>query len=79
MCLAVAGKIREIKDQQAVVDIEGNQVKVNTMFVPEAGVADNVLVHAGFAISILSEEDYQEHLRIMKELEEHAQKSIDSV
>lgn len=78
MCLAVAGEVKQITDNQALVDIEGNQIEVATIFVSEVKVGNKVLIHAGFAIGIISEDDYAEHLRIFKELDEHAQRVIET-
>ena len=57
MCLAVSGKIIECEDAEALIDLQGNRVRVSTALTPEASVGDWVLAHAGFAISLLSEED----------------------
>lgn len=78
MCLAVAGEVKHLTDCQATVDIEGNQIEVATIIVPEVKVGDKVLVHAGLAIGIISDHDYQEHRRIFKELEEHARQAIEA-
>jgi hydrogenase expression/formation protein HypC len=40
---------------EGIADLHGNQVRVSTLLVPEAGVGDWVLVHAGFAIQRLDE------------------------
>lgn len=57
MCLAVPGKILERTDEEALVDFQGNRLKVNTTLTPEAQVGEWVLVHAGFAISQIAEQD----------------------
>jgi hydrogenase expression/formation protein HypC len=57
MCLAVAGKIVERNGNEGAADVRGNQVRVRLDVVPEAAVGDYVLVHAGFAITVISEED----------------------
>ena len=77
MCLAVAGKIIELQEQDAVVDIEGNQVNVSTVLVPEAKIDDCVMIHTGFAISKLSEEDYAEHQRLMEEIDQYAREALE--
>ena len=56
MCLAVPGKVvrREADERdEAVVDLEGNAVRICTALVPALEVGDWVLVHAGFAIQRL--------------------------
>ncbi len=67
MCLAVPGKIEKIDGQTAVVDVEGNRISAMTALVPEAEVGDWVLVHAGLAVTVMSEEEAQETLGLMKE------------
>ena len=77
MCLAVAGKIIEIEEQNAVVDIEGNRVNVSTVLVPDAKLNDYVMIHTGFAISKLTNEDYAEQQRLMKEIDQYACEALD--
>ena len=72
MCLAVAGKIIELAGENAVVDVRGNQVNAVTALVPEAKVDDYVLLHAGFAISIITQQDHDEQAKIFEEIEKHA-------
>ena len=55
MCLAVPGKIVERSGDEAVVDLQGNRLKVSTALTPEVKVGDWVLVHAGFTITQLDE------------------------
>lgn len=67
MCLAVPGKIISIDDKTATVDIEGNRVSAMTALVPEAAVGDWVLIHAGLMVTVMSEEEAQETLSLMRE------------
>lgn len=60
MCLAVPGKVVECVDEQALVDLQGNRLCVSTLLTPDALVGDWVLVHAGFAIAIVNDEDAQQ-------------------
>jgi len=57
MCLAVPGKIVECGNDEAVVDFQGNRLRISTVLTPETAVGDWVLVHAGFAISTIDEQD----------------------
>ncbi|MDR3765046.1 MAG: HypC/HybG/HupF family hydrogenase formation chaperone [Acidobacteriota bacterium] len=61
MCLAVPGKIHTIEGEDllraAKVDFGGILKDVNLAYVPEAKVGDYVMVHVGFAISIVDEEE----------------------
>lgn len=60
MCLAVPGQVIECNGDEAVVDLQGNTLKVSRILTPEAGAGDWVLVHAGFAITQLDQHEAQE-------------------
>ncbi|HXZ23449.1 MAG TPA: HypC/HybG/HupF family hydrogenase formation chaperone [Methanomassiliicoccales archaeon] len=67
MCLAVPGKIISITDTTAVVDFGGVQRETNVSLV-DAKPGDYVIVHAGFAIQIVDEEEAKETLKLWEEL-----------
>jgi hydrogenase expression/formation protein HypC len=73
MCLAVPGKIVEIDNSSNIkmckVDFGGviRQVCIETL--PEAKVGDYTIVHAGFALSLLSEEEALDTLAMLNEME----------
>jgi len=60
MCLAIPGQIIVIEKEGdflfAEVDFSGVTKRVNLLFTPEAELGDYVIVHVGFALSILSEQ-----------------------
>ncbi len=66
MCLGIPGRIVEITEdgllRQGVVDFGGTTREVCLAYVPEAGLQDWVLVHVGFAISRLSEQEARDTL-----------------
>jgi hydrogenase expression/formation protein HypC len=70
MCLAVPAKIVELEESsgQGTASYMGSEVKANFSLVPQARRGDWVIIHAGFAISVLDEEEAQETLRLFKEL-----------
>ena len=68
----------EQKGDEGVVDLHGNRVPVNTLLVPEAQVGDWLLVHAGFAIERLEEEEAQATWAVLKELDEAVEEADDS-
>jgi hydrogenase expression/formation protein HypC len=70
MCLAVPAKIVSIEGEEALVDVMGNQRPANMAMLPEARQGDYVLLHAGFAITLLSPEEADESLKIWREYEE---------
>ncbi len=72
MCLGVPGKITEIYHRDELrmckVDCGGVVREVCLETLPEAKVGDYTIVHAGFALNLLSEEDAQETLQILREM-----------
>jgi len=78
MCLAVPGKILNIIGDEPTtrmgrVSFGGIIKEVNLAYVPDAGVGDYVIVHVGFAISTLDQQEADrvfEYLRQMDELQE---------
>lgn len=82
MCLGVPGKIIEIQDNSlampmAKVSFSGINKEVCLAYVPEAQVGDYVVVHVGFAISIIDEEEAMQVFEYLKEMEELAELEID--
>ncbi len=70
MCLAVPARIVELEDDNAVVDAMGNRYSIRTTLTPEVVLGDIVLVHAGFAIATLDEEEAKETWALFAELEQ---------
>ncbi len=73
MCLAIPAQITEIKDgTSAEVDILGVKRTIAIDLTPTAQLGDYVLVHAGFAIEIVAEEEAQKTLDLIREFPELA-------
>jgi len=70
MCLGVPLKIIKIIDQNnAIAELGyGNTLNINISLTPEAKEGDYVMVHAGFAISILNTQDAIDLLQVIQEL-----------
>ena len=72
MCLGVPGKIIEIYEvgglRMGRVDFGGVQREACLEYVPEAGIGDYTVIHVGFAISRLSEEEAMASLETLNEL-----------
>ena len=74
MCLAIPGKIVEITGQlddtfrNGKVSFGGINKQVNLRMVPEANVGDYVLVHVGFAIRRIPQEQIEETLDLYNQL-----------
>ncbi|CQR70376.1 Hydrogenase isoenzymes formation protein HypC [Sporomusa ovata DSM 2662] len=71
MCLAVPAKIIERSEFLGTVDISGVTREVSLMLLPDAVVGDYVLIHAGFAIQAIDEEEALRTLELFKELEQY--------
>ena len=67
MCLAVPGKVVSIEGNVAQVDFGGVMRSANISMV-EINVGDWAVVHAGFAIQVMDEEDAQETIRLWNEV-----------
>ncbi|MFI5040280.1 MAG: HypC/HybG/HupF family hydrogenase formation chaperone [Acidimicrobiales bacterium] len=72
MCLGVPGKVLEIRAEQgtrmATVDFGGVSKSVCLAYVPDVGVGDYTIVHAGFAITKLDEASAVETLKMFGDL-----------
>ncbi len=84
MCLAIPGKILSIAGEEVArlgrVDFGGIVREVNLCYVPDAKIGDYVIVHVGFAISVVDEEEAArvfEYLKEMGELGELAELRAD--
>ncbi len=58
----------ELEKDNAVVDAMGNRWKAKTTLLPEAKLGDLVLIHAGFAISLVDEEEAKETWQLLAEI-----------
>jgi len=72
MCLAIPVLIKSIEDKEAEVEIGGITRRISLRLTPEAEVGDYVLVHTGYAINILDQEEAEETLRLFAEIAEAA-------
>ena len=74
MCLAVPGRVLEIMDdgdiafRRAKVDFGGIRKEINLAYTPEAAVGNYVLVHVGFAISVIDEVEARQVFKYLEEL-----------
>lgn len=69
MCLAVPSKVISIGENNiAQIDVLGVRRDCSVKLTPDAKVGDYVLVHAGFAIQVIEEQDAAETLRLLSEV-----------
>ena len=69
MCLAVPAKIIQIEDGKAQIDVNGVRRRVSLYLTPEAQQGDYVLLHAGFAIKVLDQQEALHTLDLLKEID----------
>jgi hydrogenase expression/formation protein HypC len=78
MCLAVPGCIVSVTGDDPLtrvgrVDFGGLVKEINLAFTPEAGIGDHVLVHVGFAITVIHETEAARILAHLREIGEQAE------
>lgn len=78
MCLAIPARIEKISENQmAEVALGDTKLRISLALTPEAQVGDYVIVHTGFAISILDEEEARETLALLAEMEQAYQEGVE--
>ena len=75
MCLAIPVLIKSIENKEAEVEIGGITRRISLWLTPEARVGDYALVHTGYAINILDQEEAEETLRLFEEIAKAGEKS----
>ncbi|MCX6012539.1 MAG: HypC/HybG/HupF family hydrogenase formation chaperone [Chloroflexi bacterium] len=70
MCLAIPARIVSIDGLDAEADIGGIKRKISLRLTPEAKIGNFVLLHTGYAINIINDEEAQETLKLLAELSE---------
>jgi hydrogenase expression/formation protein HypC len=76
MCLGIPGKVVEIRDDGALrmarVDFGGVRKEACLAYLPEVGIGDYVIVHVGFAISQLDEDEALKTLELLRMIDDEA-------
>jgi len=70
MCLAIPGKIISLDGIKAVVDFDGIKQNVIVALIQDPEVGKYVIVHAGYAIEMMNEEEASESIELWKEIAE---------
>ena len=70
MCLAIPARIIKLEEDRAVVDAMGNQFNARTTFLPNVKLGDLVLIHAGFAISMIDEDEAKKTWQLIEEIDQ---------
>ena len=67
MCLAIPMRLIERDEFQGVVELDGIRREISMMLLPEAEVGQHVLIHAGYAIGSVNEEEAAKTLELLRE------------
>ncbi|MEM2337229.1 MAG: HypC/HybG/HupF family hydrogenase formation chaperone [Candidatus Bathyarchaeia archaeon] len=68
MCLAIPAKVVKVQNSKAQVDFGEGVLREVDVSLVDVKVGDYVLVHAGYAIQVLSREEAEETLRLWREI-----------
>jgi len=68
MCLAIPARINTINGTEAEVEVGGIIRKASLMLTPDARVGDYVLLHTGYAISIINQIEAEQTLTLFAEI-----------
>ncbi len=73
MCLGVPGKITEIYEREGLrmgrIDFGGIVKEACLAYVPEAEIGDYTLIHVGFALNVIDEQEALETLSLLREID----------
>ena len=70
MCLAIPAQIKSINGHEALVEIGGVKRQASIQLTPESKIGDYVLLHTGYAINIIDQDEAEETLKLLRELSE---------
>ncbi|WAC06536.1 MAG: HypC/HybG/HupF family hydrogenase formation chaperone [Thermodesulfobacteriota bacterium] len=68
MCLAVPSQVKSIEGPYAEVEIGGVSRNVSIILTPDVKVGDYILVHTGYAIGVVDEDEAQATIKLFNEL-----------
>ncbi|MBN1643837.1 MAG: HypC/HybG/HupF family hydrogenase formation chaperone [Dehalococcoidales bacterium] len=72
MCLAIPALIKKIEGKEAEVEIGGISRRISLWLTPEAKTGDYVLLHTGYAINIIDQDEAKETLKLFEQMDEAA-------
>jgi hydrogenase expression/formation protein HypC len=70
MCLSIPAKVEKIEGEMAVVSVGGTQYDASLQMVDDVNIGDYILLHTGFAIQKISEEEALETLKVFEEFDD---------
>ena len=78
MCLAVPVQVVSIEGSEADVELSGVKRRVSVMLTPDVKVRDYVLLHTGYAISVIDEAEALETLQLFEEMIKLEEEALDT-
>ena len=66
MCLAIPGKLIEKEGNKGIVDLGGLNKEIDLTFVPEIEIGQWLIMHTGFGLEIISEQDALETIELLQ-------------
>jgi hydrogenase expression/formation protein HypC len=72
VCLAIPALIKSIDGKEAEAEIGSISRRISLWLTPDARVGDYVLLHSGYAINVLDQEQAEETLKLLREVAEFA-------
>ncbi len=70
MCLATPALVKSLEGTDAEVDISGVRRRISIYLTPEVKVGDYVLLHAGFSIRVVDQEEAEGTLELLRQMDE---------
>lgn len=70
MCLSIPAKVEVINGEMAVVSVGGTKYNASLQMLDDVKIGDYILMHTGFAIQKMTEEEALESLKVFEEFEE---------
>ncbi len=70
MCLSIPAKVEQIDGEMAVVSVGGTKYNASLQMLDDVKIGDYILLHTGFAIQKMNEDEALESLKIFEEFEE---------
>jgi hydrogenase expression/formation protein HypC len=69
MCLAIPAKVMRINaDQQAIVNVGGIEKEISVALIDDVNVGDYVIIHVGFALTKLNEQEAKKTIALLNEM-----------
>ncbi|NVO18154.1 MAG: HypC/HybG/HupF family hydrogenase formation chaperone [Bacteroidetes bacterium] len=72
MCLAVPAKVISVEYPFALVSVEDVEYRASIMLLENVQIGEYVMMHAGFAIEKVNQQEAEETLRLLNEVDKHS-------